>query len=74
MLILTWLNSRGQVVMDHGTPVSLSVINDNEAGLTFLKNRMAILAHENPDTNYAIVRPAYQIIQRTGEPQHPCGT
>ena len=73
MLILTVLNSKGQVVMDHDTPVSLSVINDNEAGLQFLKNRMEVLSHENPDTDYAIVRQRFQILQRTGEPKHPCG-
>jgi hypothetical protein len=72
MIILTELGKDGKPVMDHGTPVSLSTINDTEEGMTFLKSRMAAFSHENPHTTYAIVRPEYRILFRTGEPQHPC--
>jgi len=73
MIILTELDSHGKPVEDHGTIKSYSTRLDTPENRETLESLMQTYAHSEPTKEFAVVKQTYQILKRTGEPQHPCG-
>lgn len=79
MLILTELDSKGNIVMDYGSPLTLSAANEyfdieHDKSLNYLKDRMLEIALIKPEANLAILKQEYRIVLRNkNEPLYPCG-